>query len=388
MNADVYFAEPDQDDLVGTPEGERANEAYCDIVRYGNVKYAMVNQLQRPSVGFEDAIRTHFRLRKAGILAMVEGWLETARKGCIGGPRTTRRRATGKQDVGYLHINKPVVGSELDVDKDHECDDDDDDDDDEMGDGEEDDELEEEEEEEDEDDDDDDVYDGHDDDEEEEDDDASIDAEAHDVEFEPCDDDPKDGIELHDANLVSACEHEIDVAMSLCSSGANKSGCTAALAEKSHLSVGMMTSVGSMEVAAQSSSSDHHYHCVPGAGVVKISADVVHYSCNVEAKPCVSEVHSTLASAASVFMGLDDDHAQHHGGVVLEHVVKANVRPVQKREPMPNYRAEFVQSHNPDLAERCVYVRCVYVHVCMNVCMSVCVCACIYVCMYVWGEGA
>jgi hypothetical protein len=41
-------------------------------------------------VGFEEAIRDHFRLRKAEILALVEGWLADARKGCVGGPRRLR----------------------------------------------------------------------------------------------------------------------------------------------------------------------------------------------------------------------------------------------------------------------------------------------------------
>lgn len=41
MSEDVYFNEPGFDSEQGTPEGDKKNEAYSNIVRLGNVRYAM-----------------------------------------------------------------------------------------------------------------------------------------------------------------------------------------------------------------------------------------------------------------------------------------------------------------------------------------------------------
>jgi hypothetical protein len=127
MNGDVYFAEPDTEDLMDTKEGQAANQAYCDIVRYGNVRFvsqrlmrasnarpplhvyqgaelwtitpragadtrtrgrfAMVEQLRKPAKDFEVALRLHFALRHSDLLSMCESWIETARRGhvCVNG---------------------------------------------------------------------------------------------------------------------------------------------------------------------------------------------------------------------------------------------------------------------------------------------------------------
>lgn len=48
MSNEIYFNEPGHESSRGTVEGERLNEAYANIVRYGNVKYAMLEQLKNP----------------------------------------------------------------------------------------------------------------------------------------------------------------------------------------------------------------------------------------------------------------------------------------------------------------------------------------------------
>lgn len=42
MSEDVYFNEPGFEGEAGTPEGDAKNEAYSNIVRYGNVMFAMI----------------------------------------------------------------------------------------------------------------------------------------------------------------------------------------------------------------------------------------------------------------------------------------------------------------------------------------------------------
>ena len=53
MSEDVYFNEPGFEGEAGSEEGERKNEAYSNIVRYSNVKFAMIENLKNPPKGFE-----------------------------------------------------------------------------------------------------------------------------------------------------------------------------------------------------------------------------------------------------------------------------------------------------------------------------------------------
>lgn len=56
-------------------EGERKNEGYSNIVRIGNIKYAMIDQIKNPPKGFEDIIHRHFYLKKKEILEECEKWI-------------------------------------------------------------------------------------------------------------------------------------------------------------------------------------------------------------------------------------------------------------------------------------------------------------------------
>lgn len=71
MSEEVYFNEPGFENEAGTPEGEKKNEGYSNIVRYCNIKFAMVEQLKRPSKGFETMIKRHFYIKKPEILEEV-----------------------------------------------------------------------------------------------------------------------------------------------------------------------------------------------------------------------------------------------------------------------------------------------------------------------------
>jgi hypothetical protein len=78
MSEEVYFNEPGFENEAGTPDGEKRNEGYMNIVRYGNVKYAMLGQLKKPSKGFETAIMRHFYIKKAEILTDIYQWVDRA----------------------------------------------------------------------------------------------------------------------------------------------------------------------------------------------------------------------------------------------------------------------------------------------------------------------
>lgn len=76
MSNEVYFNEPGYEHLMGTDQGEKLNNGYANIVRYGTLKYAIIEQLRSPTPGFEDIIRRNFFLKKDMILAEVDGWIE------------------------------------------------------------------------------------------------------------------------------------------------------------------------------------------------------------------------------------------------------------------------------------------------------------------------
>jgi ubiquitin-activating enzyme E1 len=75
----VYFNEPSCESEMGTPQGEAKNEAYSNIVRYSNIKWAMIEQIKKPSPGFEEVIKRHFYLKKEQILKEVKGWIERSK---------------------------------------------------------------------------------------------------------------------------------------------------------------------------------------------------------------------------------------------------------------------------------------------------------------------
>jgi ubiquitin-protein ligase/predicted secreted protein len=80
MSEEVYFNEPGFEQEAGTVDGEKRNEGYMNIVRWGNVKFAMLGQIKNPSKGFETAIYRHFYIKKAEILKDVHKWVERAEK--------------------------------------------------------------------------------------------------------------------------------------------------------------------------------------------------------------------------------------------------------------------------------------------------------------------
>jgi len=72
MSNEVYYNEPGYERHMGTPEGEKKNEGYKNIVKYCNIKYAMIDQIKNPPKGFEKVIKRNFYIKKDLILKEVE----------------------------------------------------------------------------------------------------------------------------------------------------------------------------------------------------------------------------------------------------------------------------------------------------------------------------
>jgi hypothetical protein len=80
MSDDVYFNEPGFEGEASTQDGQDKNEAYCNIVKYCNIQYAMIDQINNPSKGFETIIKRHFFLKKEEILKECKKWVAMSEK--------------------------------------------------------------------------------------------------------------------------------------------------------------------------------------------------------------------------------------------------------------------------------------------------------------------
>ena len=80
MSEYVLFNEPGYENQINSLKGAQDNEGYSNIIRYNNIKWAMVEQIKNPTKGFEDVILTHFFLKKDKILKEVNDWIERSNK--------------------------------------------------------------------------------------------------------------------------------------------------------------------------------------------------------------------------------------------------------------------------------------------------------------------
>ena len=77
MDSDVIQKEPEYDHLA-TDSCE--NLAYCNIVKYNNVKWAMLEMIRNPPPEFAEIVWKHFALKKNDVIRTVERWLEEAKE--------------------------------------------------------------------------------------------------------------------------------------------------------------------------------------------------------------------------------------------------------------------------------------------------------------------
>ncbi len=80
MSEYVLFNEPGYENQMNSAKGEQDNEGYSNIIRFNNIKYAMIEQIKHPTKGFEDVILTHFYLKKEKILKEINEWIERSNK--------------------------------------------------------------------------------------------------------------------------------------------------------------------------------------------------------------------------------------------------------------------------------------------------------------------
>jgi ubiquitin-protein ligase len=71
-----YYNEPGYESQMGTYNGEKQSKAYVDNIRVQSIRWAMVDQLKNPSPGYEDVIKTHFKIKKQVIYREINQWIK------------------------------------------------------------------------------------------------------------------------------------------------------------------------------------------------------------------------------------------------------------------------------------------------------------------------
>ena len=71
-----YFNEPGYESEMHSEHGKQQNRSYNENIRYQNMQWAILDQIKNPSPGFEDAIKTHFLLKKDKVLEECSKWVD------------------------------------------------------------------------------------------------------------------------------------------------------------------------------------------------------------------------------------------------------------------------------------------------------------------------
>ena len=84
-------------------------------MRYGNAKFAILEQLRNPAKGFEDAIKASFFLKKDKILADIQQWIdeetslgssESNYGGLVSGHNLELAKNFGSKDENQSYLKK------------------------------------------------------------------------------------------------------------------------------------------------------------------------------------------------------------------------------------------------------------------------------------------
>jgi baculoviral IAP repeat-containing protein 6 len=76
--ADPYFNEPGHESMMRTPSGQSSSQQYNHSLRYQTLRFAVLQQLCSPPAAFADAIKAHFRLKRAEVEQQCEQWCNEA----------------------------------------------------------------------------------------------------------------------------------------------------------------------------------------------------------------------------------------------------------------------------------------------------------------------
>jgi len=79
MNDKIVDNEPGCEKTTQSVAGLKENEAYANIVRIGNLQYAMIDMIKNPPPCFKDVVLEYFKLKGSQILEDIKLWLERSK---------------------------------------------------------------------------------------------------------------------------------------------------------------------------------------------------------------------------------------------------------------------------------------------------------------------
>jgi len=79
MNDKIIENEPGHDNATKSVKGLSENEGYANIVRLGNLQYAMIDMIKNPPTCFKEVVQIYFKNKGAEILEDINLWLERSK---------------------------------------------------------------------------------------------------------------------------------------------------------------------------------------------------------------------------------------------------------------------------------------------------------------------
>jgi len=79
MTEQVIINEPGRENMMLTEKGILENEGYCNIIKYGNLNYAMINNVKSPCAIFKDLITDYFIFKEKEIIEDITKWIERSK---------------------------------------------------------------------------------------------------------------------------------------------------------------------------------------------------------------------------------------------------------------------------------------------------------------------
>ena len=80
MVDEPYFNEPGWEREMHTEAGKKKSFDYNDNIRFQTLKWAIVDKLKNPTIGFEEVIKKHFYYKKDYLVKQIEQWLSETKK--------------------------------------------------------------------------------------------------------------------------------------------------------------------------------------------------------------------------------------------------------------------------------------------------------------------
>ena len=70
-----YFNEPGYEREMNTKQGDKESKLYNNNIQYENIRWAMIDQINNPPLGYEEVVKNHFKLKKNDIIKVLDKWV-------------------------------------------------------------------------------------------------------------------------------------------------------------------------------------------------------------------------------------------------------------------------------------------------------------------------